>query len=227
MKSLKLNAFPRTALRRKGSKLVRSTGRIPSNIYGKTSAAQNLEIDLEEFDDLIHAAHSEVILVNLCVEGDPRPQRLALVQDVQHHPLSGEVLHVDFHEVQPDEKITIRIPVESVGEAPGLKNSGGNLQHILLKIKVRAVSKDLPDQITVDVSALEVGNSIHIGDLVVPEGVEILGDKHITVFAVSASLTEVATTEVAAPAAGDAKQPEMIKEKKEDAGGAKAPAKKK
>ncbi|MSU32495.1 MAG: 50S ribosomal protein L25 [Pedosphaera sp.] len=227
MKSLKLNAFPRTSLRRKGSKLVRSTGRIPSNIYGKTSAAQNLEFDLEEFDDLIHAAHSEVILVDLCVAGDPRPQRLALVQDVQHHPLSGEVLHVDFHEVQPDEKITIRIPVESVGEAPGVKNSGGNLQHVLLKIKVRAVSKDLPDQITVDVSALEVGNSIHIGDLIVPAGVEILGDKHITVFAVSASLTEVATTEVAAPAAGDSKQPEMIKEKKEDAGAAKAPAKKK
>ena len=96
MKSLKLKAAPRTQVRRKGSKALRSTGRIPANIYGKSIAPQNLEIDSEAFIDLINSAHSEIVLVDLEVSGDSNA-RLALVQDVQHHPLSGEVLHVDFH----------------------------------------------------------------------------------------------------------------------------------
>jgi large subunit ribosomal protein L25 len=225
MKSLKLNAFTRSQTRRKGVRALRTAGRIPANIYGKVAAAQNLEVDAKEFGNLVHAAHTEVILVDLSVQGDARAQRLALVQDVQHHPLSGEVLHVDFHEVKPDERVTIRVPVEATGIPSGVKNGGGTLEHVLLRLKVRALPKDLPDQIVVDVSALEVGKSIHIGEIAAPEGVEILGGKTISVFAVAAPVTEVAAAET--PAAGDAaKQPEMIKEKKEDgaapAGDAKA-----
>ncbi len=230
MKSLKLNAFPRAKTRRKGAKAIRAGGRIPANIYGKPAAAQNLEVDAVEFGDLVHAAHSEVILVDLSVSGDARADRLALVQDVQHHPLSGEVLHVDFHEVKSDEKVTIKVPVESTGEAVGVKTGGGTLEHVLLRVKVRALPKDLPEQIVIDVSSLEVGKAIHIGEIKAPEGVEILGDKHITVLAVAAPVAEVAEAAPAAAAAGDAKQPEMIKEKKEDAsaaGAAKAPEKKK
>lgn len=216
--------------RRKGAKAIRSGGRIPANIYGKTAAPQNLEVDAVEFGDLVHAAHSEVILVDLSVSGDARAERLALVQDVQHHPLSGKVLHVDFHEVKPDEKVTIKVPVESTGEAAGVKNSGGTLEHVLLRVKVRALPKDLPDQIVIDVSALEVGKAIHIGEIKAPEGVEILGDKHITVLAVAAPVTETVEAAPAAAAGTEAKQPEMIKEKKEEApaaGAAKAPEKKK
>ena len=229
MKSLKLKAFPRTSVRRKGAKAVRSAGRIPANIYGKTAAPQNLEVDSTEFSDLVHAAHSEIILVDLAVDGDSRAERLALIQDVQHHPLTGNVLHVDFHEVKPDEKVTIKVPVEAVGEAVGVKSGGGTLEHVLLKLRIRALPKDLPEQINVDVSALEVGKSIHIGEITAPAGVEILGDKHITVLAVAAPVTEAAATTEAAPAAAgaEAKQPEMIKEKKEEAAAAKPADKKK
>jgi large subunit ribosomal protein L25 len=229
MKSQKLSAFPRTSVRRKGSKAVRASGRIPANIYGKTAAPQNLEVESVAFKDLVHIAHSEIILVDLAVAGDARAERLALIQDVQHHPLTGDILHVDFHEVQPTEKVTIKVPVEAVGEAVGVKSGGGTLEHVLLKLRIRALPKDLPEQINVDVSALEVGKSIHIGDIKAPEGVEILGDKHITVLAVAAPVTEApaAADATAAAAAGEAKQPEMIKEKKEEAPAAKAADKKK
>ncbi len=214
MKSLKLKAAPRTQTRRKGSKALRSAGRIPANIYGKSIAPQNLEIDSEAFIELINSAHSEIVLVDLEVSGDSNV-RLALVQDVQHHPLSGEVLHVDFHEVKSDEVITIRIPVEATGEAEGVKNGGGTLEHLLQKLRVMALPKDLPEQIVVDVSALAVGQAIQIGQIQAPAGVTILGDKHLRVFAVAAPTTEV---EAASAAAGaEAKQPEMIKEKKEEA----------
>jgi len=228
MKSLKLSAFPRTSLRRKGSKAVRAAGRIPANIYGKTAAPQNLEVDSIAFKELVHTAHSEIILVDLSVAGDARAERLVLVQDVQHHPLTGSVLHVDFHEVQPTEKVTIKVPVEAVGEPVGVKSGGGTLEHVLLKLRIRAFPKDLPEQINVDVSSLEVGKSIHIGDIKAPEGVEILGDKHITVLAVAAPLTEApAAADATAAAGAEAKQPEMIKEKKEEAPAAKAADKKK
>jgi len=215
MKSHALNAFQRSQTRRKGSKAVRASGRIPANIYGRHNPPQNLEVDSKEFDTLVHSAHSEIILVDLGITGDKAPKRLALVQDVQHHPLSGKVLHVDFHEVHADEKVTISVPTEAIGEAAGVKSSGGVLEHVLFKLRVRALPKDLPERIDVDVTLLEIGKSIHVGEVKVPAGVEVLGDKNAPVFTVASPKTEEAE---AAPAAeGDAaKQPEMIKEKKED-----------
>src|SRR6185369_15285307 len=176
---------------------------------------QNLEINSKEISDLIHHSVSENLLVDLAIKDDASPKRLALVQEVQHHPLSGHVLHVDFHEVSPTEKVTIMVPVESVGEAVGVKTGGGVLEHVLHKIKVRALPKDLPEQIIVDVTALEVGKSIHLGEVKAPEGVEILGDKKVSVISVALPKTEEEEAAEAATepqAAGDV---EMTKEKKE------------
>jgi large subunit ribosomal protein L25 len=125
----------------------------------------------------------------------------------------------------------VQVPVETTGEAVGVKTGGGTLEHVLFKLKVRCLPKDLPEQIVIDVTSLEIGKSIHLGEIKAPEGVEILGDKHITVVAVAAPRAEeeVVAAE-AAPAAGDV---EMTKEKKEEGtetapagkAGEKAPAK--
>lgn len=229
MKSVALKAHPRSLSRRKGAKAVRASGRIPAVIYGKHNPPQNIEIDAEQFDDLVHAAHSEVILVDLAVEGDSRGTRLALVQDVQHHPLLDTTLHIDLHEVKADELVTLEVPVEAVGIPDGVKNGGGTLEHVRFKLKVRALPANLPEQINVDVSALKVGQTLHIGEVTAPEGVEIRGDKKIPVFAVAAPVSEAEEAAATTPAAGaEAKQPEMIKEKKaEEAAPAKAAEKKK
>jgi len=194
---------------------------VPATIYGRLAKPQNLEVNSKEFADLLHHSVSENLLVDLSVENDARSKRLALVQEIQHHPLDGKVLHVDFHEVAENEKVTVQVPVETTGEASGVKNNGGVLEHVLFKLKVRCLPKDLPEQIIVDVSSLEIGKSFHISDIKAPEGVEILGDKHITVVAVSAPRAEeeVVAAE-AAPAAGDV---EMTKEKKEEGAEAAAP----
>jgi large subunit ribosomal protein L25 len=168
--------------------------------------------------DLINHSLSENILVDLDVNAK---KRLALVQEVQHHPLSGKVLHVDFHEVAENELVTVMVPVETTGEAVGVKTGGGVLEHIVFKLKVRALPKNLPEQILIDVSDLQVGKSIHLGDVKAPEGVEIIGKKSTTVVAVAMPKTEVEAVpaEGATSAAGDV---EMTKEKKED--GSAAPA---
>jgi large subunit ribosomal protein L25 len=226
MKSVSLKAYPRTQARRGEVKKLRTSGRIPATIYGREKQPQNLEVTSKELDNLIHHSVSENLLVDLSVENDARPKRLALVQEVQHHALSGAVLHVDFHEVAADEKVAVMVPVETEGEASGVKNAGGILEHVLFKVKVRALPKDLPEVIVVNVSHLEIGQAIHIGDIKAAEGVEILGDKHISVIAVAAPLSEAAETAATEAGAAAGAEVEMIKEKKEDgAEGAKPGAK--
>jgi len=171
MKAVALSAKPRELSRRAGAKRLRAEGRVPAIVYGRQAKPQNLEIDRKALDNLIHHSVTENVLVDLTVDKDPRPKRLALVQEVQHHALSGHVLHVDLHEVSETENVTIMVPVETTGEATGVKNGGGVLEHVLFKIKVRALPKDLPEAIHVDVSHLEIGLSIHIGDIKAPAGV--------------------------------------------------------
>ncbi len=221
MKSVPLNAFVRSVNGRAEVKKLRDAGRVPATIYGRINKPENLELVAREMGDLIQHSISENILVDLTVD---KKKRLALVQEVQHHPLSGKVLHVDFHEVAEDETVTVMVPVETTGEAVGVKTGGGVLEHITFKLKVRALPKNLPEQILIDVSALEVGKSIHLGEIKAPEGVEILGKKTTTVVAVAMPKTEV---EEVAPEAAAAGEVEMTKEKKEEGaeGAAKGDAK--
>jgi len=222
MKSVSLKAWPRSQVQRAEVKKLRASGRVPATIYGSQNQPQNLEVVTEELCELLNHSASENLLVDLTVQNDARSQRLALLQDVQHHPLTGKVIHVDFHEVLETEMVTVFVPVETVGEPAGVKNGGGTLEHIMFRVKVRSLPKDLPEQISVDVTPLEIGKSLHLGDLVVPAGVTILGDKHLTVVAVAAPRAEevVAPTAEGAKAAGDV---EMTKEKKEE-GAEAAPA---
>jgi large subunit ribosomal protein L25 len=232
MKSVALTAFPRTLNRRAGAKKLRAASRVPAVIYGRHNPPQSLEINLKDIKDVIHHAASEIVLLDLAVDGDAKPKRLALVQEIQHHVLTRQLLHIDLHEVAEDEKVVVHVPVEPVGEAVGVKTGGGTLEHVLFKLKVRSLPKDLPEVLHADVSHLEIGHAIHIGEMKAPPGVEILGEKHIPVLSVAAPVSEAqeaATLESATTPTGEV---EMTKEKKEDGTegeaakpGEKAPAK--
>jgi large subunit ribosomal protein L25 len=186
---------------------------------------QNLEVNAKEMEDLIHHSVSENLLVDLAIKDDARPKRLALVQEVQHYALTGKVLHVDFHEVAENEKVTVLVPLETTGEAEGVKTEGGVLEHVLFKIKVRALPKDLPEVITVDVSHLKIGQSIHLGEIKAPDKTEIIGDKRISVISVAAPRTEEEeAAELAEGAEAVPGEVEMIKEKKEGEEEGAAPA---
>lgn len=221
MKSVLLTAYPRSKTRRAGAKQLRSSGRIPAVIYGRQVTPQNLEIVRHELEDLIHNASAENLLLDLSVADDARPKRLALVQEIQHHPVTGGILHMDLHEVQEDEPVTITVPVEAVGESIGVKN-GGVLEHVRFSLRVRALPKNLPEVLAVDVSLLEIGQSIHLGEIKPPEGVEILGDKKISVLAVAAPLTEEQEKALEAASVAASGEVEMLKEKKEEGEGAEA-----
>jgi large subunit ribosomal protein L25 len=126
------------------------------------------------------------------------------------------MLHVDFHEVAESEKVTVSVPVESVGEPIGVKTGGGTLEHVLFKLKVRALPRDLPEVLYADVSHLEIGQAVHIGEMKAPPGVEILGDKSVSVLSCAAPVTEAQEAAALEAATTPTGEVEMIKEKKEE-----------
>lgn len=194
----KLSARPRPEAGSNAVKAVRTRDAVPAVIYGASVQPQNLEINRREFEILLSHAAGESILVDLSVEENGQSvNRLALVQEVQHHPLRGDILHVDFHAVSANETIEASIPVEPVGEADGVKNFGGILEIVVRELTIRCLPQDLPEVLHVDVSPLKVGDAIHVKDLVLPKGVEAILDGGVTVLS-------VAPPNVATAAAGEA-----------------------
>jgi large subunit ribosomal protein L25 len=164
---------------------------------------------------MLSHASGENILVELEIDGE-KAKRTALVQEIQHSPVGGDVLHVDFHAVSMDQKIQADVPLEALGIANGVKNFGGLLEQSLRTLTVECLPLDLPDRISVDVSALNIGDSIHVRDIQLPSGVLAKAQADLTAFSVLAPVIEeepvVAEAEAAAAAAG----PEVIREKKEE-----------
>lgn len=203
MEAVALNAQSRSELRRIRVKKIRATGLLPGVLYGCHQDPKPLSVCAKDFERMVKHSASENLLVKLAVEGEGSGEHLALVQEVQRHPLSGLPLHVDFREVVENQPVTLSIPIEPRGEPYGVKNEGGLLEHVLFNIKVKALPKDLPEIIHVDVTELHSGQTLHLGELPLPENVEVLGDKGIPAFSVSISRTaraEASKEEAAAEA---------------------------
>jgi large subunit ribosomal protein L25 len=212
-KQIKLSAQTRPHVGRSAVKKLKKSGIVPAVIYGGKEQPQTLQISARDIDNILAHASGENVLVDLEIEGGGhKVSRMALIQEVQHHPLGGHVLHVDFRAVSMTEKINANIPVESIGEANGVKNFGGILEQSMRSIEVECLPKDLPDILRVDVSNLNIGDAIHVREIPLPPGVIALENADLTVFLVAAPTVE----EVAPVAAEAITQPEVIKEKKEE-----------
>lgn len=212
-KQVKLSAQVRPHVGRSAVNKLKKQGIVPAVIYGGKIEPQALQVAARDIKTLLSHAVGENILVELEIEqSGSKATRMALIQEVQHAPLSGDVLHVDFHAVNMNETLTASIPVEPVGEANGVKNFGGILEQSLRAVEVECLPKDLPEIITVNVSGLGIGDSIHVKHLMLPPGVTALDDPELTIFLVAEPLVEVE------PVAAEAvTTPEVIKEKKDEA----------
>ena len=209
---LKINAQPRTEAGRNAVKKIKQAGLVPAVIYGAKDPARNIQIVERELSRLLGHAASESVLVEVNIQdGGSATTRTALIQEVQHHPVSGAVLHLDLHVVAMDEVMTAEVTVETTGEAEGVKTGGGVLEVILRNLEIQCLPGDLPEAITVDVSKLNIGDSIHVKDLSLPRGVTVLNDAELSVVSVAPpTVVEEATPSTLAEGA----QPEVIDEKK-------------
>ena len=186
---LKINAQPRTESGRNAVKKIKSAGFVPAVIYGAKDPARNLQLVERDLDQLLAHATGESVLVEVAIGAETKT---ALIQEIQHHPVSGKVLHLDLHAVAMDELLTAEVTITTTGEAEGVAKSGGVLELTLHTVEVECLPGDLPDAITVDISALQIGDSIHVRDLKVPRGVTITNDADLTVVSVAAPTVEEA-----------------------------------
>jgi large subunit ribosomal protein L25 len=206
---VKLTAERRTAVGRSAVRKIKAAGAVPAIIYGAKDQPEPLQVSKRDISAILSHASGENILVELEIAGSAN--RLALVQEVQHAPIGGDVLHVDFHAVSMDEMIEADVPLEPIGMPNGVKNFGGLLEQNLRNLSIECLPRDLPDIISVDVSALNIGDSIHVRELPLPAGVTTRISPDLTAFSVMAPTVAEEPVVAEAPTA-----PEVIKEKKED-----------
>ena len=212
-KQVQLKVKMRSESGRGPAKRMRGTGLIPAVVYGPHTKPLSLAIDEDELDKALGHATGENVLVDLLVEdGGDTKNRLALIQEVQHHPYEDTILHVDFRELSATDKFRTVVPVRATGEPAGVKTGGGVLEFVMRELHVECLPKDLPEVIEVNVEKLEIGQSIHVGDIAAPSGVVLLDQKDQAVFIVAAPIAE----EVAEVVPGAATEPEVIGAKKEE-----------
>ncbi len=199
----------------------RVKGLIPGVVYGGGQDPLHIVVNTKVFEKLLHGRFGEHAVVQLEVEGAPDLNSPALLKQVQRHPLKEHVLHADFLRIRLDERIETVVPIELTGQAAGVVE-GGVLEHQLREVEVECLALEVPEHILVDVSRLNIGDSVHVSDLIVPEGIKVLTDPERPVASVTVprAMVEAAPAEAAAEGAegeGEKKEGEGEKKKEEKA----------
>ena len=186
---------------------LRRAGQVPAVVYGHGSEAKSIQVTKAELGKL--AGHNGMVELN-CSCGE---SQLAIIKEVQRHPISNQVLHVDFLAVKADETIDVTIPLQLTGEPAGLRQ-GGQLEQVIHELVVECLPANVPDVLVADVSALELDQALHVSDLVLPEGVTVKNDAEEILAHVRLPHVAAAETAEAEPAAEGAEAAEGDKAEK-------------
>ena len=205
METLEIQVEARDKQRKRDARRLLRNGKIPAILYGPKTAAVGLALDKKEFSRRVAGLQGSH-LVRLKSGAAALAEKVALVKEMQFHPISGDVIHADFYEVDLTAKIQVHVPLHFVGKAVGIAR-GGILQPIVREIEVECLPLDIPEFFSVDVTALDIGDSVHIEDLQMPEGVASMAEENLalvsvvppTVEAAPAAAAPVAEAAVAAP----------------------------
>jgi large subunit ribosomal protein L25 len=207
-----LNATVRDNVGTGFARKVRQAGNIPAIIYGHGREPQKLSLVAREVDRLLGTISAASTVIELSVDG---ATARTLIREVQRHPVKRNIIHIDFQQLVAGEKVTVSVRIRFTGTADGVRNSGGILAETMHELSVRCDPSLIPEHVDVDVTPLTIGHSIHVRDLTLPEGVQILDDPGATVCvctAPAAAIEEPVAAEGAAPEA--AAEPELIRKPK-------------
>ena len=209
MASASLSAELRSDTGKGVARKLRAAGRVPGVVYGHAREAQSLSINARDLDKLLGSISAGSTVVELTLGGATTK---TLIREIQRHPFKKQIMHVDFQELVAGEKVTVDIPLVYVGVPEGVRLSGALLEQILHSIEILADPSNIPNHIDVDVSHLAMGHSLHVRDIKLPEGIEVLSDEDATICAVIAPRAVVE----AVAAEDGAAEPELIRKAKED-----------
>ncbi len=181
MQQVRVEAGSREGRGKGAARSLRREGRLPAVLYGAGGPARAIDIDTRAFRDALVKEAADRALINLTVDGE---QFLAIVKEVQQHPVARHLMHVDFQSIRMDQEITIEAAIDLQGEPVGIAE-GGALENPTRTVQIRVLPSNIPDGIVVDVSDFAIGDSIFVNELEVPEGVEILDPPDTLVAAVN------------------------------------------
>lgn len=195
---------------------LRKRALIPAVVYGEGKQPLSIQLAARDFLNLIAVHRGESFVLKLKIKDNGKYQeRSVLIKQIQHHPVRDDCIHVDFNEISLTKTIRVKVPLVAVGEAIGVKFDGGVLDHILWELEIECLPAQIPESIEVNVSGLKVGDSLHVKDLAVGEGIKLLNDPEAAVLAVAMPRKEEAAPAAAEAGAEVKAEPEVIKEKKE------------
>jgi len=208
-----LNAEARTGRGKGAARKLRATGRVPAVLYGADAESMALSVDATEATHLFQTISVENTIVDLAVDGGKEAIR-TLVREVQVHPLRPQLIHIDFLRIQAGVKVDVEIPIHLNGVPQGVRDSGGILQQLIHELPVRVLPSNIPPSVEIDVTGLDLGDSIHVSDLDLGEDVEVQVEEDQTLATVVAPRALAADEE---EEDGEGEDVEVIGEEAEDA----------
>jgi large subunit ribosomal protein L25 len=209
--TVSLSASPRQATGKGGARQARFRGKVPAVIYGHGRATQPLELEAKALEKALHGIEPASTIIELSVDGTPVK---TLIREIQRHPLRPDIIHVDFYEIHAAEKVKLRVPVHLVGNPDGVRNAGGVLDQVTRDVEIEVLPENIPDRVELDVTALKIGDSVHVRDLVIASA-KILTEAELTI----ATVVPPRAEEVVAPtpeATTEVAEPELIRKVRED-----------
>jgi len=214
MATVNLSASARTDTGKGVARSLRRSGQVPAIIYGHARQAQSLAIDAKDLDRLLGSIAAESTVIELAVDGGRATK--TLIREIQRHPFKRQILHVDFQELVAGEKVTVSIPLVLVGIPDSVRLEGGVMDQVMRELEIEVDPSNIPNHIDVDVSHLEMGHSLHVSDVKLPEGVMVLDDPETTVCVIGVPRAAIETPAAGVEAVGDVAEPEVIRAKKDD-----------
>src|SRR5437870_5433860 len=205
-----LAASPRTTTGKGAARQARFRGKVPAVIYGHGRETQSLEVEAKALEKALTGVEPASTIIELAVAGT---KTRTLIREIQRHPIRPDIIHVDFYEIHAQQKVTLKVPVHLVGAPDGVRNAGGVLDQVTREVEIEVLPVDIPDRVELDVTALKIGDSLHVRDLAIPNAT-ILTQDDLTI----ATVVPPRAEEVATPtpeAAAEVAEPELIRKVRE------------
>jgi len=206
-----LAATLRPHLGKGAARQARFRGRVPAVIYGRGRETQPLEVEARALEQALHGVEPASTIIELSVDGESTKTQ---IREIQRHPVRPDIIHVDFYEIHAEEKVTLKVPVHLVGSPDGVRNAGGVLDQVTREVEIEVLPDNIPDRVELDVTALKIGDSLHVRDLQIPQAT-ILTSADLTI----ATVVPPRAEEVAVPgpeAMVEVAEPELIRKVREE-----------
>lgn len=206
-----LTAESRAQTGKGAAREARRAQRVPAVLYGRTRASQALVLDAHALEKALSGIEPSSTVINLTVDGTPLK---ALIREIQRHPVRPDIIHLDFHEVHAEQKVRLRVPIHLEGAPDGVRNGGGVLDQVTREVEIEVLPDHIPERVTLDVTALQIGHSLHVRDLAISEA-KILTPSGLTICTVVPPRAEEAVA-VPGETTTDLVEPELIRKEREE-----------